>query len=97
MASFRIRGGLEEAQRFSSAIHVVTLAESPAFMTHGGLPSEERAILVTGANLIRLSVGIEEGADLVWDIEQALREVVEGMSFNLLGCISKGYARHRFL
>jgi len=88
MVSFRIRGGLEEAQRFFSAIRVFTLAESlggveslaelPALMTHSGIPPAERAILGIGDDLIRLSVGIEEGPDLVWDIEQALREAVEG-------------------
>jgi O-acetylhomoserine/O-acetylserine sulfhydrylase-like pyridoxal-dependent enzyme len=28
--------------------------------------------------LIRLSVGVEDGSDLVWDVEQALRAAVEG-------------------
>jgi len=88
MVSFRIRGGLEEAQRFFSAIRVFTLAESlggveslaelPALMTHSGIPPAERAILGIGNDLIRLSIGVEEGADLVWDIEQALRAAVEG-------------------
>jgi len=88
MVSFRIRGGLEEAQRFFSATRLFTLAESlggveslaelPALMTHGSIPPAERAILGIGDDLIRLSVGVEEGADLVWDIEQALRAAVEG-------------------
>jgi cystathionine gamma-lyase len=87
MVSFRIRGGLEEAQRFFSATRLFTLAESlggveslaelPALMTHGSIPPAERAILGIGDDLIRLSVGVEEGADLVWDIEQALRAAVE--------------------
>ncbi len=87
MVLFRIRGGIEEAQRFFSAIRVFTLAESlggveslaglPALMTHSGIPPAERAILGIGTNLIRLSIGVE-GADLVWDIEQALRAAVEG-------------------
>jgi len=90
MVSFRIRGGLEETQRFFSAIRVFTLAESlggveslaelPALMTHSSIPPAERAMIGIGDDLIRLSVGIEEGADLVWDIEQALREAVEGTS-----------------
>ena len=88
MVSFRIRGGLEEAERFFSATHLFTLAESlggveslaelPALMTHGSIPPTERANLGIGDDLIRLSVGVEEGADLVWDIEQALRAAVEG-------------------
>ena len=90
MVSFRIRGGLEEAQRFLGAIRVFThaaslgsvesLASLPALMSHGDIPPAERAILGIGDDLIRLSVGIEEGADLLWDIGQALREAVEGTS-----------------
>jgi cystathionine gamma-lyase len=88
MVSFRIRGGLEEAQRFFIAIRVFThavslggvesLAELPSVMTHATVPPAEREILGIGDDLIRLSVGIEEGVDLVWDIEQALRAAVEG-------------------
>ncbi|KAH9953805.1 Cys/Met metabolism PLP-dependent enzyme-domain-containing protein [Russula dissimulans] len=88
MVSFRIRGGLEEAQRFLTATHLFTLAESlggveslaelPALMTHGSIPPTERAILGIGDDLIRLSVGVEEGVDLVWDVEQALHAAVEG-------------------
>lgn len=90
MVSFRIRGGVEESQRFLSATRLFTLAESlggveslaelPALMTHGSIPPAERAILGIGDDLIRLSVGIEEGRDLVLDVEQALRVAVEGTS-----------------
>jgi cystathionine gamma-lyase len=88
MVSFRIRGGLEESQRFLSATRLFTLAESlggveslaelPALMTHGSIPPADRAAIGIGEDLIRLSVGVEEGADLVWDIEQALRVAIEG-------------------
>ncbi|KAI9509396.1 hypothetical protein F5148DRAFT_1188425 [Russula earlei] len=49
-------------------------------MTHDGIPAAERVILGIGDDLIRLSVGVEEGADLVWDLEQALLAAVEGIS-----------------
>jgi cystathionine gamma-lyase len=88
MISFRIQGGVEESQRFLGATRLFTLAESlggveslaelPALMTHGSIPPAERAILGIGDDLIRLSVGIEEGTDLVLDVEQALRAAVEG-------------------
>jgi cystathionine gamma-lyase len=88
MVSFRIRGGLEEAQRFFKATRLFSLAESlggveslaelPALMTHGSIPPAERAILGIGDDLIRLSVGVEDGADLVWEVEQALHAAVEG-------------------
>jgi cystathionine gamma-lyase len=88
MVSFRIRGGFEEAQRFLRAIRVFTLAVSlggveslaglPAVMTHGEISPAERALRGIGDNLIRLSVGIEDGSDIVRDIEQALRAAAEG-------------------
>jgi cystathionine gamma-lyase len=88
MISFRIQGGLEEAQRFLKATRLFTLAESlggveslaelPALMTHGSIPPAERANLGIGENLIRLSVGVEDGADLVQDVEQALQVAIEG-------------------
>jgi cystathionine gamma-lyase len=86
MISFRIRGGLAEAERFLTATRLFTLAESlggveslaehPAQMTHGSIPEAERALLGIGANLVRLSVGIEEEEDLVRDVEQALEVAV---------------------
>ena len=88
MISFRIRGGVEEAQRFLKASRLFTLAESlggieslaelPSIMTHSSIPPAERALLGIGDDLIRLSVGVEEGADLVRDVEQALQAAVEG-------------------
>jgi cystathionine gamma-lyase len=88
MISFRIQGGLDEAQRFLRATRLFTLAESlggveslaelPALMTHGSIPPAERAFLGIGEDLIRLSVGVEEGVDLVRDIEQALQVALKG-------------------
>ena len=79
MVSFRIKGS---AHKFLSATRLFTLAESlggveslaelPSEMTHGSVPEEERALLGIGDDLIRLSVGVEEGEDLVMDIEAAL-------------------------
>lgn len=79
MISFRIRGS---ARRFLTATRLFTLAESlggveslaelPSEMTHGSVPEEERALLGISDDLIRLSVGVEEGEDLVRDIETAL-------------------------
>ncbi|KAF8810390.1 hypothetical protein BYT27DRAFT_7186614 [Phlegmacium glaucopus] len=83
MVSFRIRGGISEADRFLTSMRLFTLAESlggveslaehPAQMTHGSIPEEEREILGIGENLIRLSVGVEEEEDLVEDVLQAIR------------------------
>ncbi len=41
-------------------------------MTHASLPPEKRAALGIGDGLVRLSVGVEDEADLIADLEQAL-------------------------
>ena len=83
MISFRIRGGLNEANTFLTSTRLFSLAESlggveslaehPGMMTHGSIPEAKRAILGIGDNLIRLSVGVEEEDDLVEDVLQAVR------------------------
>jgi cystathionine gamma-lyase len=81
MISFDLRGGVEAACRFLRACRVFTLAESlggvesliehPAIMTHASIPPDRRRALGIGDGLIRLSVGIEDLADLRADIERA--------------------------
>ena len=44
-------------------------------MTHGSIPEAERAKLGISEGLVRLSVGVEEGDDLVADVKQALAAV----------------------
>ena len=51
---------------------VESLAEHPARMTHASIPAGERAKSGVGDGLIRLSVGVEDVADLVADLESAL-------------------------
>ena len=50
-------------------------------MTHASVPPEERKVLGIDDRLIRLSVGIEDEADLIADLEQALAKAVGGMMF----------------
>jgi cystathionine gamma-lyase len=81
MMSFVLRGGLDHAARFLSACQIFTLAESlggvesliehPAIMTHASVPAERRAALGIVDGFIRLSVGIEDVADLRADLEAA--------------------------
>ncbi|KAF9065122.1 Cys/Met metabolism PLP-dependent enzyme-domain-containing protein [Rhodocollybia butyracea] len=54
---------------------VESLAEVPALMTHASIPPEERAKLGITEALVRLSVGIEDEADLVDDLRQGLENV----------------------
>ena len=88
MISFELKGDLERAKRMISSCKIFSLAESlggveslighPASMTHGSIPREERlkAGLVDG--LIRLSVGIEDAADLTADLDSALVASLKG-------------------
>jgi len=83
MITFFIKGGLEESKRFLERVKLFQLAESlggvesliehPAIMTHASIPAEIRIQLGISDNLIRISVGIEDEADLLEDLEQALR------------------------
>jgi cystathionine gamma-synthase len=79
MVSFTLRGGEDAARRVAAATELFTLAESlgavesliehPGAMTHA---SAAGSPLEVPPDLIRLSVGIEHGADLVADLAQAL-------------------------
>jgi cystathionine beta-lyase/cystathionine gamma-synthase len=66
---------LERLEIFALAVSlggVESLVEHPALMTHKALPSEHRAALGIDDALVRLSVGIEDEADLIADLDQAL-------------------------
>jgi cystathionine gamma-lyase len=83
MISFVLKGGLDQARHFLSACNLFTLAESlggvesliehPAIMTHASVPPDRRAALGIVDGFIRLSVGIEDVADLQADLESAFR------------------------
>jgi cystathionine beta-lyase/cystathionine gamma-synthase len=82
MLSLELKGGLDSARRFCSALRVFSLAESlggveslcchPATMTHASIPKEIREPRGVTDGLIRLSVGLEHIDDLTSDILQAL-------------------------
>ncbi len=79
MVSFRMREGEAAALQVCGSTRLFTLAESlggvesliehPGRMTHA---SAAGSILEVPSDLVRLSVGIEDAADLVADLEQAL-------------------------
>jgi cystathionine gamma-lyase len=83
MITFFLKGGLMEARTFLEKVKIFTLAESlggvesliehPAIMTHSSIPAETRKQLGIHDNLVRISVGIEDLADLKGDLEAALR------------------------
>ncbi len=84
MISFVTKGNnYNEAIKFVENLKVFTLAESlggveslcghPASMTHASIPKAEREKIGVVDSMIRLSVGIEDEADLINDLKQALR------------------------
>ncbi len=82
IVSFRARGGGERALEIARTLRVFNLATSlggveslvcsPTVMTHGTVPAERKAELGITPDLLRLSVGIEDQADIIGDLAQAL-------------------------
>ena len=83
--SFGVKGGRKAAEEFMKHLKVAMIATHvadahtcvlhPASSTHRQLTDEELAACGVGADLIRLSVGIEHVDDIIADLEQALAEV----------------------
>ncbi|ANH83345.1 cystathionine gamma-synthase [Niabella ginsenosidivorans] len=83
MMSFELKDdSVAAATKVLTSTKVIALAESlggveslinhPATMTHASIPREERIKYGLSDSLIRLSIGIEDAADLIADLEQAL-------------------------
>ncbi len=82
MLSFELDGGLPAIEAFLDGLKYFSLAESlggveslvahPASMTHASMAPEARRKAGIGDALLRLSVGIEDGADLCTDVEAGL-------------------------
>ncbi|MEI6523791.1 MAG: cystathionine gamma-synthase [Bacteroidota bacterium] len=83
MLSFSLKDdNIETAFEFAKSTKVFSLAESlggveslishPASMTHASIPKEEREKSGVTDSLLRISVGIEDAADLIEDLNQAL-------------------------
>ncbi len=89
MLAFELRGGVDAGVRFLESVRLCTLAENlgavetlvthPATMTHGSVPPAQRRAAGIHDGLVRLSVGLENVADLTADLEQALKEVAGGV------------------
>jgi cystathionine gamma-lyase len=82
MVSVWLKGGLPAARRFMERTELFACAESlggveslvnhPAIMTHASVPADRRAALGITDNLVRLSVGVEDVADLRAELAFAL-------------------------
>jgi O-succinylhomoserine sulfhydrylase len=85
MVAFELKAGKQAAFRLMNAFQIITisnnlgdtksLATHPATTTHMRIGPEERAKLGITDGIIRLSVGLEDPADLIDDLTQALEHV----------------------
>ena len=81
MLSFEVES-FEAARQVCNRVRLMALAESlggvetlmthPASMTHASVPPERRAAIGLSDSLVRISAGIEDAADLIDDLKQAL-------------------------
>lgn len=88
MISFRIVGGALASSRFLASLGLVTLASSlggfatlicrPSSMTHRGMPPAAQAEAGIAPDLLRLSIGLEDEADLIADLQRGFAAAAEG-------------------
>lgn len=86
--SFGINGGRAAGERFVESVELLshlanvgdarTLVIHPASTTHAQLSEEQLTAAGVGPDLIRLSVGLEDVEDILWDLDQALGKAVAG-------------------
>lgn len=82
VVAFEVIGGVEGGRRVLEGARLCALVEHvgsvetllthPATMTHADVPAEQRRAAGIGDGLIRLSVGLEDPADVIADLDQAL-------------------------
>ncbi len=82
VVTFEVKGGVEQGRRFLNALKMIshsanlgdtrTIATHPASTTHSKLTDAERAAVGIMPGLIRVSVGLEDPADILADIQQAI-------------------------
>jgi O-acetylhomoserine (thiol)-lyase len=80
--TFGIKGGLEAGKKFIESLqlfsHLANVGDAkslvihPASTTHQQLGEADQKAAGVTPDMIRLSVGLEDIEDLVWDIDQAL-------------------------
>ncbi|HHY64255.1 MAG TPA: O-acetylhomoserine aminocarboxypropyltransferase/cysteine synthase, partial [Clostridiaceae bacterium] len=84
--AFGIKGGVEAAKKFIGSLELFSLLANvadakslvihPASTTHSQLSEEEQRQAGVTPDQIRLSIGIEDVEDLIYDLDQALRKAV---------------------
>lgn len=82
IVTIELKGGIEDSLRFLNRLQLVSLSSNlgdtrtivthPATTTHSKLTAEERAAVGITDGMVRISVGLEDVADVLADIRQAL-------------------------
>lgn len=82
LIAFEVEGGVDAGIKLMNSVRLCSLAENlgsaetlithPASMTHSAVPLEQREAAGITDGLVRLSVGLENPADIIADLEQAL-------------------------
>ena len=85
MISFQVVGGEQEAFTFLNNLSLIklavslgsteSLAQHPKTMTHAGVDEQHLEEMEITDSLIRLSVGVENYEDIIWDITQSLDKI----------------------
>ena len=83
--TFGIKGGVEEGKKFIESLEIFSLLANvadakslvihPASTTHGQLNEEQQKSAGVTPDMIRLSIGIEDVDDLIYDLDQALQKI----------------------
>ena len=81
---FDLKGGKKSAFAFENALEIIRISNNlgdaksliphPATTTHKNLSEDARSELGIGPGTVRLSVGLEDAADLIDDLERALKK-----------------------
>ena len=85
VVTFGVKGGRKAAEKFMAGLKLASIATHvadaktcvlhPASATHRQMSDAELEAAGVSPDLIRLSVGIEDAADIIADLEQALENV----------------------
>jgi len=86
--TFGIKGGLEAGKKFINSLEIFSLLANvadakslvihPASTTHQQLSEDEQKAAGVTPDMIRLSIGIEDADDLIYDLDQALKKAANG-------------------
>ncbi|NLW92831.1 MAG: homocysteine synthase [Syntrophomonadaceae bacterium] len=84
--TFGIKGGIEAGKKFIDSLEIFSLLANvadakslvihPASTTHAQLSVQDQLDAGVTPDMIRLSIGLEDVEDLIWDLEQALKKAV---------------------